>query len=67
MQPLITSILEVLINFSREDHKRACSWFRSRLKEAVTSEDYSAKCQIYMKRNKYAKFHYAVILKDFLQ
>jgi hypothetical protein len=49
----------------REDFKRAYSWFRSRLEEAVTAEDYSinsAKCQVYIKRNKYAKFHYAVIL-----
>ncbi len=26
---------------------------------------YSAKCQVYMKSNKYAKFHYAVILQEF--
>ncbi len=26
---------------------------------------YSAKCLVYMKRNKYAKFHYAVILQGF--
>ncbi len=26
---------------------------------------YSAKCEVYMKRNKYAKFHYAVILSGF--
>jgi len=30
----------VLINLPREDFKRAYSWFRSRLKEAVAAEDY---------------------------
>ncbi len=40
MQPLITSIWEVLINLPREDFKRSYSWFRSRLEEAVAAEDY---------------------------
>ncbi len=40
MQPLITSISEVLMNHPREDFKRAYSWFRSRLEEAVAAEDY---------------------------
>ncbi len=35
MQPLITFIEEVLMNLPREDFKRAYSWFRSRLEEAV--------------------------------
>jgi hypothetical protein len=30
----------VLNNLPREDFKRAYSWFRSRLKEAVAAEDY---------------------------
>jgi hypothetical protein len=30
----------MLINLPREDYKRAYSWFRSRLKEAVAAEDY---------------------------
>jgi hypothetical protein len=29
-----------LINLPREDLKRAYSWFRSRLEEAVAAEDY---------------------------
>jgi hypothetical protein len=56
----------VLINLPREDFKRAsaCSgrgWRRLSQLRMI----YSAKCQVYMKKNKYAKFHYAVILYEF--
>ena len=37
-ESLITSIREVFANFSREDLKRACSRFRSRLEEVVAAE-----------------------------
>jgi hypothetical protein len=30
----------LFINLPREDFKRAYSWFRSRLEEAVAAEDY---------------------------
>ncbi len=51
-----------MINLPREDFKRAYSWFRSRLEEAVAAEDDLFR---FMKMNKYVKFHYAVILYGF--
>ncbi len=37
-ESLIASVKEVFSNFPREDLKKACIWFRSRLEEVVNDE-----------------------------
>jgi hypothetical protein len=39
-QSLITTIMEVFSNISKEDLKRACSRFQSRLEEVVDAKDH---------------------------